>query len=482
MSTKVSKAIVERYRCPEEFARFKIERANDPSRGFFKFGEDVVCYGQSFYSTPSSHLNGNLNGNLHDVRNVIQTNGGAAELPFDPDEVVNNLRYERYETGAARDSLKSSVVRVGRPVYYLLRPLMPSFLRVYAKKTYVAGWEKIPFPSWPVDTTVDLLLERLLELSLMEGKTTDIPFIWFWPDGFESCSVMTHDVETNVGIDFIPALMDLDQSAGIKASFQIVPEERYEVEESLLIEIRSRNFEVNVHDLNHDGHLFDDHREFLARVRKINDYARRYRATGYRSGVMYRNQDWYDAFEFEYDMSVPNVAHLDPQHGGCCTVMPYFIGNILELPLTTVQDYSLFYILKDYSIDLWKRQMEMIRRQHGIMSFIVHPDYVIPKRNRATFETLLDYFAQLREGGTVWFALPGEVNRWWRERIEMRLVRSGSGWKIEGSGSERAQLAFAYLRDGKLAYRIGERRLDPCGEIPKANWQRDCSAVESQRT
>ena len=59
-------------------------------------------------------------------------------------------------------------------------------------------------------------------------------------------------------------------------------------------------------------------------------------------------------------MSVPNVAHLEPQRGGCCTVMPYFIGDILELPLTTTQDYSLFHILGDYSIALWKQQIELI--------------------------------------------------------------------------------------------------------------------------
>ena len=64
---------------------------------------------------------------------------------------------------------------------------------------------------------------------------------------------------------------------------------------------------------------------------------------------MYREQQWFDAFDFSYDMSVPNVAHLEPQRGGCCTVMPYFVGDLLELPLTTVQDYSLFHILNDYS-------------------------------------------------------------------------------------------------------------------------------------
>ena len=31
--------------------------------------------------------------------------------------------------------------------------------------------------------------------------------------------------------------------------------------------------------------------------------------------------------DFSFDMSIPNVAHLDPQRGGCCTIMPYFIGN-----------------------------------------------------------------------------------------------------------------------------------------------------------
>ena len=68
---------------------------------------------------------------------------------------------------------------------------------------------------------------------------------------------------------------------------------------------------------------------------------------------------WYDDLKFSYDMSVPNVAHLDPQRGGCCTVMPYFLGDILEIPVTTVQDYTLFSILDDYSIDLWKRQIEI---------------------------------------------------------------------------------------------------------------------------
>ena len=109
-----------------------------------------------------------------------------------------------------------------------------------------------------------------------------------------------------------------------------------------------------------DRRLFRTHGEisvgldFLGRAQRINKYAEEWGAVGFRSPVMYRNLDWFQAFNFSYDMSVPNVGHLDPQSGGCCTVMPYFVGNILELPLTTVQDYPLYHILRQRSIDLWK--------------------------------------------------------------------------------------------------------------------------------
>ena len=100
--------------------------------------------------------------------------------------------------------------------------------------------------------------------------------------------------------------------------------------------LRARGFEVNLHDLNHDGRLFADKDAFLRHARRINDYTREFGCDGFRSGAMYREQGWFEAFEFSYDMSVPNAAHLEPQRGGCCTVMPYFVGNILELPLTTI--------------------------------------------------------------------------------------------------------------------------------------------------
>ncbi len=67
---------------------------------------------------------------------------------------------------------------------------------------------------------------------------------------------MTHDVETGQGRDFSTTLMDIDDRFGIKSSFQVVPERRYEVTSEYLNSITARGFEIGVQDLNHDGHLY----------------------------------------------------------------------------------------------------------------------------------------------------------------------------------------------------------------------------------
>jgi hypothetical protein len=169
---------------------------------------------------------------------------------------------------------------------------------------------------------------------------------------------------------------------------------------------------------------------------------------------MYREQDWFDALEFDYDMSVPNVAHLDPQRGGCCTVMPYFVGDILELPLTTVQDYSLLHVIGDYSIDLWRRQIDLILAEHGLISFIVHPDYVNTKRENEVYVQLLAHLDRLREQRKLWVAPPGDIERWWRQRHAMHLMHDGAGWRVGGDGSCRARVAYATLDGDRVVYEI----------------------------
>jgi hypothetical protein len=418
--------------------------------GFFNFGSACICYGRC-RSGPTSGTPGK---GLYDASKDSHLVDTTLHLSFDFSQIVENLRRERYREKMTPGRERLASGELIRRFYYLLRGILPVRVRRHLQKAYFANWKNIPFPSWPVDSTVDALHEELLLLLMKSTGIRTIPFIWFWPNGAPSCFIMTHDVETAAGRDFTSQLMNIDDSYGIKASFQVIPENRYAVPQDYVLEMRSRGFEFNIHDLNHDGHLYRRRDEFLRRAREINSYVHRYNARGFRAGAMYRNQDWYDAFEFSYDMSVPNVAHLEPMRGGCCTVMPYFVGKIVELPLTTLQDYSLFYIFNEYSLDAWKAQLSLIRSRNGLMSFITHPDYLIAKRNRKLFEALLDYLRQMVAAEQIWAPLPGDVDRWWRARDEMKLQRRGDGWEIVGPQSEKARVAYAVLDGDRLVYEI----------------------------
>jgi len=434
------------YRCPERFTRFAPKGPLSAKAGYFRLGEEAIGYGSySGHQTAISPA-----AVLHDALADTVIKDRTVYLPFDPLEAADNLRCEMYTDDWRSRAIMSAVSKL----YYFVRPVLPVGLRRHLQKIHLKGWDKLPFPRWPVDCSVDSLHEQLMLLSLKSSGAKRIPFIWFWPDGYPSCAIMTHDVETEAGRDFCTALMDCNDRFGIKASFQIIPEDRYVVSQEFLNSIRERGFEVAVHDLNHDGHLYRNKKEFLERAAKINSYAKEYGAEGFRAGVLYRKQLWFDALEFSYDMSVPNVAHLDPQRGGCCTVKPYFLGRILELPVTTTQDYTLFNILGDYSIDLWKQQIELIMKRHGLISFIVHPDYIVKSEARTIYEALLGYLACLRDETGLWITTPSEVNRWWRQRAEMTLVENGNGWRIEGPGKEQALLAYASEENGHLIYTL----------------------------
>lgn len=454
--------LVEYYRCEEVLANFYETATLSDSSGFFRLG-DSICYGQCSGGSPSRSVQEFLYNCADNIR--LSACDEVMRLPFDPGQIIANLRMEFYAASRLRTPSAGLFQDLLHRSYYSVRPLLPVHLRRHLQKLYLRSRKHAAFPQWPVDCTVDNLAEQFLRMAMQAKGRERVPFIWFWPEGMASAAIMTHDIETRSGLDFCDALMDLDDSFGIKSSFQVIPETRYTVPQRFLADVRARGFEVNVHDLNHDGHLFREREEFLRRVAKINRYLRDFDAEGFRAGVMYRNQEWYGALEASYDMSVPNAAHLDPQSGGCCTVMPYFVGDVLELPVTITQDYPLFNILGDYSIALWQREIEIVREKHGLISFVVHPDYVIEDRPQATYRQLLRHLSQIRDEENVWFAMPREINEWWRQRSAMRLVRNGSGWAIEGYGKERACIAYASIEGDKIVYSVEPALSRPCTTV-----------------
>jgi hypothetical protein len=444
----VLQAISDYYRFPDSTIALFRNDGPESDPGFFKF-EGITCFGKC--STPLAPTD---LGPLLDCKASSQTREPALGIDFDPDELAANFRLERY-LNAGRDSAARNVMRrSARAAYYALRPMLPVALRKHIQRLNARGWKEVTFPQWPIDTSLDRLFERLLLRAMQSCGIERLPFIWFWPDGHQAAAILTHDVETTAGRDFCTRLMDLSASWELSGSFQVVPEERYEVPQSYLDEIRDRGFEVNVHDFNHDGKLFLNKDEFTRRAAKINDYAKLFGAVGFRSAVLYRNLEWLEALDFVYDMSVPNSAPLDPQRGGCCTVMPYCIGGLVELPLTTVQDYSLFHVLGKYDMEIWERQINSITSLHGLLTFLIHPDYIIDSRAQDTYRRLLERLRKCAIQQDWWFPLPRDVAGWWKQRDEMRLIKTSAGWEIVGNGAERARIAWAIPEKDQLIYSV----------------------------
>ena len=90
-----------------------------------------------------------------------------------------------------------------------------------------------------------------------------------------------------------------------------------------------------------------------------------------------------------------------------------------------------------------------------MISFIAHPDYLINRRARGVYETLIAYLRQFCDRNGIWVTVPGEVDRWWRARSGMQLVEDSEGWRIEGPGSERARVAYATIDNDRIFYNVG---------------------------
>ena len=294
-----NRVLAEAYRCPEELCSFALDVEEQSNAGFFHLGADTIGYGR--YSWGAKFPDGTM----PEILSKVRIDDGELTLPFDPNEIISNLRLERYV-----DQSRSSASELIYRAYYLLRPLLPVPVRRHLQRVRLKASRAKAFPSWPLDWTADRFLSKLLGLSLKAKGKRSTPFISFWPEGVPSCVIMTHDVETETGLKFCSELMDIDESFGVKSSFQLVPEGRYQVTNAVINGMRQRGFEVNVHDFNHDGHLYSDRQQFLRRAAAINEYGRKFGAAGFRAGAMYRNLDWYDSLEFKYDMSVPTVGHL----------------------------------------------------------------------------------------------------------------------------------------------------------------------------
>ena len=297
--------------------------------------------------------------------------------------------------------------------YYYVKPVIPRSLQVHLRRLYVSRRRTKYSNVWPIDE-----------------KAGKLPEGWCgWPNEKRFALVLLHDVDTAKGQDRCYELMDMEESKGFRSSFNFVPE-RYETSPGIRYDLFQRGFEVGVHGLKHDGRLFISRKGFRDQALRINNYLKEWQSKGFVSPSMICKLDWLHELAIEYDTSSFDTDPFEPRSEGTGTIFPFWQadGNsrkgFVELPYTLPQDFTLFVLMKEKNIEIWKKKLDWIVEKGGMVLVISHPDYMDHENDRGGveeypvrfYEEFLDHVRRKYEG-QYWHPLPKEMARFWKEKM-----------------------------------------------------------------
>jgi hypothetical protein len=294
-------------------------------------------------------------------------------------------------------------------IYYHLKPFVPRELQLILRRKAVLLKKSACRNIWPIDE-----------------RASKPPRGWCgWPERKQFALVLAHDVETAKGHGRSLNLMNLEKRLGFRSSFNFVPE-RYSVSPKLRDHLVRNGFEVGIHGLKHDGKLYQSRETFQVRALQINRYLGDWKCAGFRSPSMHHNLVWIHDLNIEYDASTFDTDPFEPQPDGVGTIFPFLVrGNsdqraYVELPYTLPQDFTLFVLMKEKDIEIWKRKLDWIVTCGGMALLNAHPDYMNfdgKKGGRDEYPVghyveFLEYIKRRYEG-IYWHILPREIARFW---------------------------------------------------------------------
>jgi hypothetical protein len=296
--------------------------------------------------------------------------------------------------------------------FYFLKPLIPRRFQLGFRRFLASRKRKSNCATWPIDPRAGVA-----------------PRQWGgWPDGKQFALVLMHDVDTQRGYDKCHCLMDLEEKLGVRSAFNLVPEKRYRISGEVLEEIKQRKFGLGVHGLNHNGTLFLTYRIFCKQAAKINDYLAAWGTTGFSSPSMHHRLEWMHHLNINHGTSTFDTDPFEPQPDAVRTIFPFIVKNaaakaFVELPYTLPQDFSLFIILQEKTIDVWKKKLDWIAGCGGMALLNVHPDYINfnenAKNRREEYPVRLysEFLAYVKTAyaGRFWNALPEEISQFINE-------------------------------------------------------------------
>ena len=319
-----------------------------------------------------------------------------------------------YETALRLGSrVEASSAHTARPLifnraYYAVKPFLPAALRLAIRRWWATSQREALAGVWPIDE-----------------KAGDTPPGWRgWPEGKRFALVLTHDVEGSRGLGRVERLMNLEAGHGFRSSFNFVPEGEYRVPVALRRALEQGGFEIGIHGLEHDGKLYNSKAKFAHKAVRIKEYLREWGASGFRSPLMQHRLTWLHQLGVEYDCSTFDTDPFEPEPDGVGTVFPFWVAGpngsgYVELPYSLPQDFTLFAVMREPDIEIWKRKLDWVAAHGGMALLTTHPDYMAlegkPARDEypaSHYEEFLRYVREKYEG-QFWAATPREVARFY---------------------------------------------------------------------
>jgi glycosyltransferase involved in cell wall biosynthesis len=317
-----------------------------------------------------------------------------------------------------KSSFPASRPKLIHKIYYFIKPIFPRKLQIFLRKLrfnfYLRRYKNL----WPVNV-----------------KTGNLPIGWNgWPNNKKFALVLTHDVDSEKGLNHCIELMKIERRLGFKSSFYFVPD-LYQNSLQLRKELTDNGFEVGIHGLIHDGRLFESKKIFSDRAVRINRYLTEWDAEGFRAPCMHHNLEWISELNIKYDSSTYDFDPFEPQGGGVGSIFPFIVktngkeSSFVELPYTLPQDFLLFVLKSDKTIDIWKTKLDWIVQRGGMALLITHPDYMnFNKHKKGSEEYPLEYYEEFllyiksRYKDQYWHILPKELANYWTKNMDANMI------------------------------------------------------------
>lgn len=102
------------------------------------------------------------------------------------------------------------------------------------------------------------------------------------------------------------------------------------------------------------------------------------------------------------------------------------LRGYVELPYTLPQDFTLFILMNEKTIDIWKKKLDWIAEKGGMVLFNSHPDYLnFNTLKNGNEEYSVDLYIEFLEyikkryKDQYWHALPRDIARFWQQNYSL---------------------------------------------------------------